>query len=262
MTRVILDRDGFIAHVQLNRPDKHNGIDIGLVEGLIDAGRSLMDDGSLRAVVLSGRGPSFCAGLDVQAFMAAPESARQFLVRGDESPANAAQRVAWIWRELPIPVIGALHGAVYGGGLQIALGADLRLVHPEARLSIMEIKWGLIPDMGLTRTARGLVRTDVLRELTWTGRIVSGQEAVSLGLATQVSEQPLVDAMSLARDIANRNPHAIRAAKQLFEQTPDSTREAFELETRLQERLLGSPNQLEAAMAQLQKRTPDFIDPD
>ncbi|HEY8429150.1 MAG TPA: crotonase/enoyl-CoA hydratase family protein, partial [Sandaracinaceae bacterium] len=213
--------------------------------------------------VLSGEGKAFCAGLDFTAFVSSAESAPKLLAGRGESPANLAQRAAWIWREVPVPVIAAIHGVAFGGGLQIALGADLRYVHPEAQLSVMEIKWGLVPDMGASKTLLDLVPLDVAKELTFTGRIVSGTEAVRLGLATRASDDPVAAALETARAIAEKSPHAIRAAKRLLEAAPRlGVREAFELETELQLSLLGSPNQLEAVQANFEKRAPRFRDPD
>lgn len=260
--RVLVDRDGAVAHVRMNRPDKRNGLDLPMFEALVATGEALGADPSVRAVVLSGEGKAFSAGLDFAAFMSAGNAMSKLLERGG-SPANVAQRVAWIWREVPVPVIAAVHGAAFGGGLQIALGADLRYVHPEAQLSVMEIKWGLVPDMSASKTLLSLVPLDVAKELTFTGRIVSGQEAVRLGLATRVTEDPLAAALETAREVASKSPHAIRAAKQLYERAPAlSVREAFELETALQLDLLGSPNQMEAVQANLEKRAPRFVDPD
>ena len=199
----------------------------------------------LRAVVLAGEGPAFCAGLDFQSFMATPDAFQGLLDR--KGPTNVAQEVGWVWRELPVPVIAAIHGPCFGGGLQIALGADIRLAHPEAQLSVMEIRWGLIPDMGITQTLLPLVRPDVAKELTFTGRRVSGTEALELGLVTRVVEDPQAEAKALADTIATKSPHAIRAAKALFDRSPGlSVGESFALETELQLPLLGSKNQLEA----------------
>lgn len=261
--RVLVDRDGAVAHVRMNRPDKRNGLDLPMFEGLVEAGRTLAADRTVRAVVLSGEGPAFCAGLDFMAFMSSPDVGAKLLARGEESPANLAQRVGWIWQELPVPVIAAVHGVAFGGGLQIALGADLRYVHPSAQLSVMEIKWGLIPDMSASKTLLSLVSLDVAKELTFTGRIVSGNEAVRIGLATRVSDDPVAAALGTAHEIASKSPHAIRAGKRLFNAAPSlSVRAAFELETKLQLGLLGSPNQLEAVQANFAKRPRRFSDPE
>lgn len=261
--RVIVEVSAGIADVRLNRPDKHNGLDKAMFDALVAAGRDLARDRSLRAVVLSGEGRSFCAGLDFASFMGSPQVFEEMLARTDESVANFAQRAAWVWAELPVPVIAALHGHVYGGGLQIALAADIRYATPDARLSVREIVWGLVPDMTGTQTLRHLVRLDVLKELTYTGRIVEGREAVQLGLVTHVSEDPRNAAFELAAEIATRSPHAIRAGKRLLNAAVTSTLEdGLRLEEAEQRALLGSRNQLEAVAAGMAKRAPVFVDPD
>ena len=259
--RILLTHDGPIAHVQLNRPDKRNGLDLALIEALIATGETLAADRTLRAVVLSGAGPAFCAGLDFKSFMAAgPASMQALLPR--TGVANVAQRCAWIWQEVPVPVIAALHGYAFGGGLQIALGADLRYAHPATQLSIMEIKWGLIPDMSITQTAPRTVRLDVLKELTFTGRVVDAPEALALGLVTRVCDDPLAEALATAQIIAQKSPDAIRAGKRLWSAAPNlGTADAFALETALQVEVMSSPNQLEAVRANFTNTPPRFRDP-
>jgi enoyl-CoA hydratase/carnithine racemase len=262
-SRVRVRIEDHVAEVVLNRPDKRNGLDLAMFEGIVAAAEQIRGDLGVRAVVLRGEGKAFCAGLDWQFFMTADESARaRMLERGASSPANLAQRVGWIWQELPVPVICAVHGAAFGGGLQIALGADIRLLGPEAQLSVMEIKYGLVPDMSATQTLLKLVRPDVAKELTFTGRIVGPEEAVKLGLGTRVVADPVAEALALAKEIAKKSPQAIRAIKKLFNAAPSlDVRAAFALETDEQLLLLGSPNQMEAAMAVMQKREPSFEDP-
>ena len=265
--RVTIEIREGVADVRLNRPDKLNALDAAMFQGLHEAGASLAADRSLRAVVLSGEGRAFCAGLDFQSFMAmageAPRGERSLLQRDASSPANWAQGAAYVWAELPVPVIAAVHGVAYGGGLQIALAADLRLVAPDARLSVMEVKWGLVPDMSGTQTLRHLVRLDVARELTYTGRVVSGIEAVELGLATRTSDDPRAAAFELAGEIAARSPDAVRAAKRLLTRAGlVSLEEGLRPEAELQRGLIGRPNQVEAARANLEKRAPKFADPE
>jgi len=251
-----------IADVRLNRPDKLNALDAAMFEALVATGRGLFAERGLRAVVLSGEGRGFCAGLDVASFMGGG-GGRSMFERGAESPANFAQRAAWIWTELSVPVIAAIHGVAFGGGLQIALGADVRFVTPDARLSVMEIKWGLIPDMSGSQTLRRLVRLDVAKELTFTGRVVSGTEAAALGLATHVSDTPREAALELAREIAAKSPSAIRAGKKLLDTSGVVDVETgLRLEEQLQSDLLGKPDQVEAVRANAQKREPRFTDPD
>ncbi len=268
-------KDG-VADVRMVRSDKLNAIDQPMFQALADTGHDLATRRDVRAVVLSGEGRAFCAGLDMSSFQAmagggggsseggsAKRETSSLIDRDDEGPANRAQQAAWIWHDLPVPVIAAVHGVAYGGGLQIALGADIRFVAPDARLSIREVHWGLVPDMSLTQTLRNNVRIDIAKELTFTGRIVSGTEAVELGLATHVSDTPLEAATDLAREIAGRSPSAVRASKQLLnEALIGSVEDGLALEERLQRGLIGKPNQVEAIMANMEKRDPKFRDPD
>lgn len=258
---IAIDGEG-IADVRLNRPDKLNACDLQMIEALSAAGSELAKNRSLRAVVLSGEGKAFCAGLDVALFSGIERSVDELLERDSESPANQVQRAAWVWTALPVPVIAAVHGVAFGAGFQVALAADIRCVAPDARLSAMEIKWGLVPDMTGVASLRRLVGLDVAKELLFTGRIVSGTEALELGLATRVSEAPRDEAFELAREIAGRSPDAVRAAKQLLAESDGLAVQAhFELEARLQRTLIGGPNQIEAVRANLEKRAPRFEDP-
>ena len=260
--RVTVDEHG-AAEVAMVRADKMNALDPLMFSALRDAIGGLRTDGRVRAVVLHGEGRAFCAGLDKSSLqgIAAPERAQGVgdLVPRTHGLANAWQQVAWGWRELPVPVIAAVQGVAFGGGLQIALGADIRLVHPEARLSVMEVRWGLVPDMAGCVLLTELTRTDVARELTFTGRIVSGEEAVALGLATRATQDPLGDARTMARQIAGSSPDAVRGAKRLLNTASpvDAARvlvaEAFE-----QQRLIGSANQREAVQAGMENRPPVF----
>jgi enoyl-CoA hydratase/carnithine racemase len=262
-----------VADVRLNRPDKRNALDGAMFAALHEAGAQLEGDSSVRAVVLSGEGQGFCAGLDFSSFAAMSKQenepakdskkAEALLKRSSDNAANSAQKAAWLWHRLAVPVVAAVHGAAFGGGLQIALGADLRIVAPDAKLSVMEIKWGLIPDMAGTQLLRHLVGLDVAKELTFTGRVISGSEAVSLGLATRVSDTPYESAMELANEIASKSPDAIRAGKHLLNAAPLlSPEDGLMLEEKLQRSLIGSANQLEAVKANLQKRAPSFENPE
>lgn len=260
--RVLVHVQDHVATVTLNRPDKRNGLDLAMFEGIVSAGEKLAADTSVRAVVLEGAGKVFCAGLDWGAFLAMGEDAdARLLARDERSPANIAQRVGWIWQELPVPVIASLHGAAVGGGFQIALGCDVRIAHPETQLSVMEIKYGLIPDMSLTQTLFRLARPDVVAELMYTGRVLPASEGLSLGLVTRLADDPRAAAHALAKEIASKSPHAIRAGKQLARGAAGlDAKESFLLETRLQLGLLRTPNQIEAVMAVMQKREPTFVD--
>ncbi|MGX7953427.1 crotonase/enoyl-CoA hydratase family protein [Tsuneonella sp. HG249] len=254
-----LEEDG-VAQVRLIRADKMNALDADMFDRLIEAGQALQNMKGLRAVVLAGEGRAFCAGLDLSSF------GRN---RGDEPPltertfgnANRAQQVAMQWRKLPVPVVAAVHGVCFGGGLQIASGADIRVVAPDTRMAVMEMRWGLVPDMGGIALWRGLVRDDVLRELTFTNREFTGAEALTLGLATYVEEDPLPRAVEIARTIADRNPHAMRGAKRLINAMADKNTADLLMEESLEQHpLLGSRNQMEAVMAGMEKRKARYED--
>ena len=252
-----------VADVRLNRPDKRNALDLAMFEALISVGEELIRRVDVRAVVLSGEGSAFCAGLDFMSMMTLGDGVEQLLKRDAKSPANVAQRVAWIWTEIPVPVIAALHGAVLGGGLQIALGADMRFTTPDAKLSVMETKWGLCPDMSISQTLPRLTGIDVAKWLTYTGEVISGVDAQKLGLVTRVCDDPRAEALATANTIAAKSPHAIRACKRLLDEGPTmDVIDAFKLEERLQRELIASPNQLEAVQANFAKRAPNFVNPE
>jgi enoyl-CoA hydratase/carnithine racemase len=260
-TRVTMTVDGGVADVRLNRPEKMNALDPDMFEALARTGDRIRADGSVRAVVLSGEGRGFCAGLDFKSFVSQGERP-DLLSQVPGSLANRAQRAAWVWQEVPVPVIAAIHGVAFGGGLQIALAADLRFAAFDAELSIMEIKWGLVPDMTGTQTLRRLVRLDVAKELTFTGRIVGGREAEALGLVTRACDGPRARALEVARGIAEKSPDAVRAAKALLNASGVvGVEEGLRFEAELQRNLLGSPNQIEAVTANFEKRPPRFEDP-
>lgn len=259
--RVAIQITEGVADVRLNRPEKLNALDAAMFEGLIEAGVQLSRDPKIRAVVLRGEGRAFCAGLDFKSFLAGGSGSDLF-ARDEGSLANRAQRAAWVWQEVPVPVIAAVHGATFGGGLQIALGADLRYATPDAEISVMEVRWGLVPDMSGTQTLRRLVGLDIVKELTFTGRVISGAEAHTLGLVTRVTPDPAELALQTAREIATKSPHAVRAAKRLLNASAHvSVEEGFEREAAEQKKLLGSRNQMEAVMANFEKRAPRFDDP-
>lgn len=252
-----------VATVSMVRSDKHNALDQPMFEGLINAAEQLAGDASVRAVVLHGEGASFCSGLDIASFMAGEGGTGVLLARDADRLANFAQRVAYDWSLVPAPVIAAIHGNCFGGGLQIALGADIRIAAPDARLSVMEIKWGLVPDMGITQSLPRLVPIDVAKELTFSGRIVSGTEGFDLGLVTRTAEDPLSAAQALADEIAQKSPDAVRAAKRLYDQTWTSSdaAAALVLESELQSGLIGKPNQIAAVVAGMSGERPVFVDP-
>ncbi|MCC6926182.1 crotonase/enoyl-CoA hydratase family protein [Novosphingobium sp.] len=256
-----IEQDG-VAQVRLIRADKMNALDPDMFAALIDAARVLYDLKGLRCVVLSGEGRSFCAGLDLTSMAQTGRHDRVPLTERTYGNANHAQQVALQWRKLPVPVIAAVHGVCFGGGLQIASGADIRVVAPDARMAVMEMKWGLVPDMAGYALWRGMVRDDVLRELTYTNREFSGADAQTLGFATVVDANPLARANAIAAEIANRNPHAQRAAKRLFgDYLHASEAEILMAESVEQQALIGSKNQIEAVMSQMEKRKGAFVDP-
>ena len=276
--RVTITISDGVADVRFNRPEKMNALDLEQFAAIAEAGEQVKADPSVRAVVISGEGRAFCAGLDISVMTSLGDGgadaepadrdpadgarpARGLSTRDEGRITNLGQQVAYAWHEMPAPVIAAVHGVAFGGGIQIALGADIRFVAPDARLSVMEIKWGIIPDMtGIPMLSR-LVSADVAKELALTGRIISGEEAATLGLATHVSEHPLDDALALAREIAGKNPGAVRAIKQLVNDAPTrSLADSFLEESRLISSLIGTPNQLEAVMAELEKRPAKFVD--
>jgi enoyl-CoA hydratase/carnithine racemase len=260
--RVKITIKDHIADVVLNRADKLNALDQEMFQALADAADAIAIDSSVRAVVLHGAGGNFCAGIDVSALGASQfDFADALATPLSPSPANFFQRAAIAWRELRVPVICALEGIVYGGGMQIALGADIRFASPDAKLSIMESKWGLIPDMGLTVTLRGLVSPDRVKELAWTARVLDSTEAQSLGLVTAVSTDALAASFELAAECAARSPDAIRGIKALVNQAwplPDA--DALALEAELQSRIIGRANQIEAVQANLGRRQAEFKD--
>jgi enoyl-CoA hydratase/carnithine racemase len=260
-----------VADVRLDRADKMNALDPAMFDALVETGRGLISLPGLRAVVLSGEGRAFCAGLDMGRFekmadqpgdggMGASHEMR--LGPRSHGLSNGPQYAVTVWRDIPVPVIAAVHGVAFGGGFQLALGADIRLVAPDTRMSVMEIKWGLVPDMAGALLMRGLARADVIRELTFTGRVFDGSEAMTLGFATRLCADPRAEALALAREIAGRSPDAIRAGKRLL-RLAESADEAVVLQAESDEqiRLLGSTNQVEAVNANLQKRAPVFVEP-
>lgn len=257
--RVSITVDAGVADVRLARPDKMNALDPAMFAGIADAIDQLAATPGLRAVVLSGEGRAFCAGLDM-ASMASIGSGTDLAARS-HGDANLFQQVAWGWRTLPVPVIAAVHGVAFGGGFQIMSGADIRIAAPATRFSIMEMRWGIVPDMAGFALWRGLVRDDVLRELAYTAREFDSDEAAAFGFVSRIADDPHAVALDLAHAIANRNPHAIRATKRLANAAADADSGAIlRAESEEQTALMRSPNQMEAVMANMQKRAPVFTD--
>ena len=262
--RVTIDIADGIANVRFNRPDKRNALDHEQFAAIVDAGEQIKTASGVRVVVLSGEGKSFCAGLDLSMF--ANLGGGQD--RGDPGALTSSgithvgQQVAWAWQEVEVPVIAAVHGHALGGGLQIALGADIRFVHPDTQMSVREVYWGLVPDMTGTLFLSRLVGTDVAKELVFTARIFDGNEAKALGLATHLSEDPHKDAMALAAEIASRSPDAVRGAKRLMNRLAVvGAADQFAAERQEIGALVGRPNQVEAVMAHVEQRPPVFTDP-
>lgn len=260
--RLKISMDGHVALVMLNRPQKYNALDLKMFNALGEAADDLARESKVRAVVLHGAGDHFCAGIDIgvltdpgvkiDATMLAPIA---------PSAANLFQRAAYAWRELPVPVVCALNGTTFGGGLQIAAGADLRYAGADTQFSIMEAKWGLIPDMAISTTLRDIVRADQLKELAWSARVFGADEALQLGIVTGIVEEPLAAATRIAQECAGRSPDAIRAIKRLVNEAWHlGEAESLALEAELQLGIIGSPNQVEAVRANHEKRRPDFAD--
>jgi enoyl-CoA hydratase/carnithine racemase len=259
--RATVDVREHVAVVTLTRADKHNALDPPMFEAIVEAAEQLSETPGLRAVVLHGEGPSFCSGIDLGSLMAVENGVEGVLEELDGAVPNRFQRVAYDWVTLPVPVIAAIHGNCLGGGLQIALGADIRIATPDARLSVMEVKWGLVPDMSLSQTLPRLVAADVAKDLVFTGRVISGEEALALGVVTRVSPDPLAAALGFAQEIASKSPDAIRGAKLLLDRSwSRPAGEGLALEAEIQSRLIGSPNQLAAVTAGLSDGRPAFTD--
>jgi enoyl-CoA hydratase/carnithine racemase len=269
--RVLVTMDRGVAEVRLNRPDKMNAIDGGMFEALIEAGETLGRDRGLRAVVMSGAGKVFSSGLDVSTLAlvtrprgpaASGRSATEMAL--EQRPfgiANRVQYAVWVWRELPVPVIAAVHGMAVGTGLQLTMGADIRIVAPDTHMAMLDLDWGLIPDMAFTQLVRHVCRDDVVRELMYSGRAFTGDAAVTMGLATRTSIDPRGDALQLAYEIASKSPDAIRAAKRVLNAARVVDPAAGLLsETEEQVALIGSPNQIEAVRAHMEKRSARFVD--
>ena len=263
--RVTISIEDGIADVRMNRADKRNALDNAMFTSLAAAGDYLKTLSELRAVVLSGDGASFCAGLDFGSFqaMAQGSSGQGGSVNAgamsDGRITHLAQQVCWVWQEVPVPVIAAVHGHALGGGMQIALGADIRIVHPDTQLSVREVHWGLIPDMTGTLMLSRLVRPDIVKDLVFSARVFSGAEGFELGVVTRLSKTPQADAMDLAQEIAGRSPDAVRGAKKLITlMANDGAAQQFAAEREVIGKLIGGANQVEAVMSHFEKRPPKF----
>lgn len=260
LNRVSIQIKDQVAFVCLNRPKKLNALDMAMFDAIIKAAKQLKKDKNIRAVILSGEGDAFCSGLDVKSMFSNPLAAIKLLVKPGTKISNQAQDVSYLWRDLPVPVIAVTHGKCWGGGFQIALGADFRYSTPDCEFSIMEARWGLIPDMGGTITLRELARIDIVKELAMTARIFNGEEAKSFGLVTHVHSDPMTEAIKFTNEIKKRSPDAVASTKMLFNKTWLNTiKQALNWETKLQRKLIGRFNQ-RAAIAQGSGKTdaPEF----
>lgn len=271
--RVKVSIQNGIADVRLDRADKRNALDPAMFDAIARAGKELVSNKDVRVVVLSGNGTSFCAGLDFGSFQAMADSGGTGKSKPEAEKENAglmapdaithlAQQICWVWQEVPVPVVASLQGHALGGGLQLALGADIRVAHPATQLSMREVHWGLIPDMTGTLMLSRLVRDDVAKDLVFSARVISGTQAHELGVVTRVSETPLEVAMQIASEIAERSPDAVRGAKALINRLSNAgAAEHFAEERRIIYSLIGKPNQVEAVMSNFEKRSASFVSP-
>lgn len=250
--RVTLNVENDVAIVTLNRPAKHNALDMAMFKAIDKVSRQLCKDRTIRAVIVLGAGEDFCSGLDVKSMMHSKSSALSLLAKWLPGQSNRAQRVSTNWRQIPVPVIMAIHGRCWGGGLQIALGADFRIVSPDATLSVMEGKWGLIPDMGGNLVLREIVAKDVALKLTVTAEVLTAQQALDIGLITAIDEDPPGAAMQLAKQVSERSPDAVAAVKKLYHRNWfRSERKMLAGETFYQLRILSGKNRSRAVRKQL-----------
>ena len=265
-----------IADVRLDRADKRNALDPAMFDAIAKAGKDLVTNREIRAVVLSGNGNSFCAGLDFGSFQSMADGgagnsgkAKSSENSGENAGAmqpdaitHMAQQICWVWQEVPVPVVAALQGHALGGGMQLALGADIRVAHAETQFSMREVHWGLIPDMTGTLMLSRLVSDDVAKDLVFSARVISGTEAHQVGVVTRLSDKPLETAMQIAREIADRSPDAVRGAKALINRLSNAgAAEHFAEERRIIYSLIGKPNQVEAVMSNFEKRPAKFVSP-
>ncbi|APX11948.1 crotonase/enoyl-CoA hydratase family protein [Tateyamaria omphalii] len=259
--RVTITYENQIAHVRLTRADKMNAVDQAMIDAIIVAGQEVADSAA-RVCVISGEGKGFCAGIDVGGLgaMIGKDSNELLMPRTHgEGTTNQWQEVAMVWTRCPVPVIAAVHGVCFGAGMQLALGADIRIAAPDARFAVMEMKWGIVPDMGGMVLLPRLVRSDVLRRLTYTAEPISADKAEAWGLVTELADDPLAAAMELAQALTLKSPGALRAAKALIGYAETHAPEAVLLEeSRVQAGLMGTPEQMEVVAAQIQRRAPVF----
>jgi len=271
--RVKVSIEGGIADVRLDRADKRNALDPAMFDAIARAGKDLVSNKEIRAVVLSGSGASFCAGLDFASFQSMADGGSSSSETKSNSGENAgamqpgaithlAHQICWVWQEVPVPVIAAIQGHALGGGMQLALGADIRIAHPDTQFAMREVHWGLIPDMTGTLMLSRLVRDDVAKDLVFSARVISGTEAHQLGVVTRLTDSPLEVAMQIASEIAERSPDAVRGAKALINRLSNAgAAEHFAEERKIIYSLIGKPNQVEAVTSNFEKRPASFVSP-
>ena len=266
MSRVSVTYENHIAHVRLTRADKMNAVDQDMITAVIDAGNEVAASDA-RAVIVSGEGKAFCAGIDISGLsgMIGKDPAELLMPRthgaaaDGQNTTNQWQEFAMVWSRMDIPVIAAVHGVCFGAGIQLALGADIRIASADAKFAVMEMKWGIVPDMGGMVLLPRLVRSDVLRRMTYTAEPVGAEQAERWGLVTEIADNPLAAAQALAETIAGKSPSAIRAAKRLIgvAETADAT-SVLHAESREQVDLMGKPHQMEVVAAAFGKRAAVF----
>jgi len=241
---VLIDIKNEIAFVTLNRPNKHNALNMAMFTAIDNATKRLRKDKSIRAVIVNGEGVDFCTGLDVKSVMSSGANAAKLLFKWLPGQSNLAQRVSSAWRKVPVPVIMVLHGRVWGGGLQIALGGDFRIASPNTSFSIMEAKWGLIPDMGGTLAFKEQMPVDQAKLFAMTGQEISSDLALSYQLITETSEDPMSRALELANNFKRQSPDALAGVKRLYNNAwSKSQRFALAKESWYQIKVMFSKNQ-------------------
>ena len=262
MDRVSTEIRDHVAHVTLTRGDKMNAVDPDMAEAIVAAGEALKTNEDIRAVLLSAEGRSFCAGLDVASFGKHASGGDQTdrIVARTHGPSNLMQQVAMVWREVPVPVIAAVQGVAFGAGFQLALGADVRIASPDAKFAVMEAKWGLVPDMGGMVLMPKLMRSDVIRLMTYTAEPVGADKGLDWGFVTEIADEPYARAEEIVKSIADKSPSATRLAKSLIEVAESGASDADVLmaESVEQAKLIGGAHQQEIVMANMQKRKPNF----
>ena len=253
MALVKLEKSNGIATVTLNRPDKRNAMSFALLKELVRIANLIKKDRSIRCVILTGEAQVFSAGIDLTDLNNPKNTAYAAweLIKPGQS---LFQKAFLVWQELPVPVIAAIEGFCFGAGMQLALAADIRIAHPSTQMSIMESRWGLVPDMGLTRSIKGIIGLDLAKELTLTARIFDARYAKNIGLVTHLDESPLTQAQALAAEMLNRSPDALAAVKRVLDAMEHSPNKSLRLEKIWQLKLLLGKN---SKLARKKDKNPD-----